>query len=136
MKLEDYPFQMDCTVRWGDMDANSHVNNTVYYRYFENARIDIFKELITSRNETQIGPVLAYMNCHFVKPISYPDQVIVGTRVKSLGRTSIVLEHLIQSDKVGVAAHGESVIVMFDFAAKRKIALPFDLKEKLLVGNV
>lgn len=132
MKLEDYPFQIDCTVRWGDMDANGHVNNTVYYRYFENARVEIFQEVIRERAHTQIGPVLAYMNCHFVKPISFPDKVIVGTRVKSLGRTSIVLEHLIHSEKIGVAAHGESVIVIFDFASKRKIALPYPLKQKLL----
>lgn len=135
MKLEEFPFQIDCTVRWGDMDANGHVNNTVYYRYFENARVEIFKELIRDRKNTQIGPVLAYMNCHFVKPISFPDQVVVGTRVKSLGRTSIVLEHLIHSETVDVAAHGESVIVIYDFAARRKISLPYDLKEKLLKGG-
>ncbi|MFK7980076.1 MAG: acyl-CoA thioesterase [Saprospiraceae bacterium] len=52
MKLEDYPFQIDCTVRWGDMDANGHVNNTVYYRYFENARVEIFQELIRDRPQT------------------------------------------------------------------------------------
>ncbi len=114
------------------MDANGHVNNTVYYRYFENARVEIFKELINSRNETEVGPVLAYMNCHFVKPISFPDKVVVGTRVKSLGRTSIVLEHVIHSDNVEIAAHGESVIVIYDFANKRKMPLPFDLKDKLL----
>ena len=136
MKLDDFPFQLDCTVRWGDMDANGHVNNTVYYRYFENARVEIFQELIRNRSYTSIGPVLAYMNCHFVKPISYPDQVIVGTRVKSLGRTSIVLEHLIHSEKVGVAAHGESVIVIYDFSAKRKIALPIDLKDKLMGKSI
>jgi len=134
MKLSDFPFQIDCTVRWGDMDANGHVNNTVYYRYFENARVEIFKELISKRNETEVGPVLAYMNCHFVKPISFPDKVVVGTRVKSLGRTSIVLEHVIHSEHVEIAAHGESVIVIYDFANKRKMALPFDLKDKLLQG--
>lgn len=134
MKLEDYPFKMDCTVRWGDMDANGHVNNTVYYRYFENARVQIFSELIQEREETEIGPVLAYMNCHFVKPINFPDQVIVGTKVKSMGRTSIVLEHVIQSGKMGIAAHGESVIVIYDFASKRKITVPYKLKEKLLGG--
>lgn len=135
MKLSDFPFQIDCTVRWGDMDANGHVNNTVYYRYFENARVEIFQELIGKRNETKIGPVLAYMNCHFVKPISFPDKVVVGTRVKSLGRTSIVLEHVIHSENAQIAAHGESVIVIYDFANKRKIALPFDLKDKLLQRN-
>lgn len=136
MKLEDYPFRMNCTVRWGDMDANGHVNNTVYYRYFENARVKIFDELIREREETEIGPVLAYMNCHFVKPISFPDKVVVGTKVKSMGRTSIVLEHLIQSELVGIAAHGESVIVIYDFASKRKISVPHKLKAKLLGGDV
>ena len=135
MKLEDFPFRIECTVRWGDMDANGHVNNTVYYRYFENARVEIFQKLIEDRATTQIGPVLAYMNCHFVKPISYPDRVQVGTRVKSLGRTSIVLEHLIYSENVGVAAHGESVIVVYDFAGRRKIGLPYDLKNKLMGGE-
>jgi acyl-CoA thioester hydrolase len=134
MKLKDYPFQINCTVRWGDMDANGHVNNTVYYRYFENARVEIFNELIREREHTQIGPVLAYMNCHFVKPISFPDKVIVGTRVKSLGRTSIVLEHVIHSEQVEIAAHGESVIVIYDFESKRKIKLPFELKNKLMRG--
>ncbi len=135
MKLEDYPFQLNCTVRWGDMDAHGHVNNTVYFRYFENARVQIFEELLKKRGSSKIGPVLAYMNCHFVKPISFPDQVVVGTKVKTMGRTSVILEHLIQSENAGIAAHGESVIVIYDFAAKRKIAMPFDLKAKLLHGG-
>lgn len=132
MKIEEFPFQIDCTVRWGDMDTHGHVNNTVYFRYFENARVKIFEELLKERDSTKIGPVLAYTNCHFVKPITFPDKVVVGTRVKSLGRTSVILEHLIQSEKVGIAAHGESVIVIYDFAAKQKVSIPLQLKEKLL----
>ncbi len=116
------------------MDINGHVNNTIYFRYFENARVQIFDELFQDLKQHSVRPVLAYTNCHFVKPIAYPDKVIVGTRVRSLGKTSVVLEHLIHSKNGGVAAHGESVIVIYDFAAKSKISIPRDLKEKLLMG--
>jgi acyl-CoA thioester hydrolase len=77
-------------VRWGDMDAYGHVNNTVYFRYAEQARIEWLESLgvrvIPDQDE---GPVIINASCTFLKPITYPATVEVRTLVGKPGRSSI-----------------------------------------------
>src|SRR3954462_15539128 len=94
-ELADYPVVIALPVQWGDQDAFGHVNNTVYLRWFESARIAYFdaiglREMIATE---QIGPILASTPCHYRRPITYPETVRVGARVTRIGRTSMMMEH-------------------------------------------
>jgi acyl-CoA thioester hydrolase len=78
-------------VRWGDMDALGHVNNTVYFRYMEQARIDWLADAfgITDIVKVDEGPVIINASCTFFKPITFPATVEVRTLIGKPGRSSL-----------------------------------------------
>ncbi len=123
-------------VRWGDMDAMGHVNNTIYFRYFESARIDYFRKLglMDKWDEDGIGPILAHTSCQFILPVSYPDNLVIYTRVKKLGNTSMIHEYEVHSEKLGLAAKGDSVVVYFDYKNNKKV--PFSNQFKQAIENL
>ena len=130
LELADFPVQVKISVAWGEMDAYGHINNIYYLRYFETARIQYFIEngLDELKSETGIGPILAQTTCKYHKPLKYPDQLVVGAKVKSMSKSSFVMEYLIVSEKVGVAASGEGVMVMYDYNTSQKAELPLVIK--------
>ena len=68
-------------IRWGDMDAMGHVNNTVYFRYFEQARISWFGEIGCAPDPGGEGPVIVNAHCSFIKQLKYPGEIEVNTLV-------------------------------------------------------
>lgn len=90
----EHPHQLVHTslipVRWGDMDALGHVNNTVYFRYAEQARIDWLASLgHDDIVEAEEGPVIVNASCTFLKPITFPATVEVRTLIGRPGRSSL-----------------------------------------------
>jgi acyl-CoA thioester hydrolase len=126
--LAGYPVVATFPVAWGDMDAFQHVNNTRYFRYFENARIAYFDEAGisgVSGMPSGVGPILASTSCQFKAPLSFPDTIGVGARVVDVGEDRFTVEHAVASDKLGrIAAIGEAIIVSFDYAAQAKAPVP------------
>jgi acyl-CoA thioester hydrolase len=132
--LMGFPVITRLPVQWGEMDAFRHVNNTVYFRWFESARIDYtsrlgFEAMI---REKRVGPILAAMSCNFRKQVRYPDQVVIGARVARLGNSSFLMEHAIVSEGLGeMVADGSSTLVLFDYAANRSVRLPEEVREAI-----
>lgn len=141
--LKDYPVIVEFPVAWGEMDAMGHVNNIVYFRYFESARIAYFEKmgLIGYMTETGIGPILATTSCKFKIPLSYPDKVLIGAKVASIEEDRFVMNYLVVSHKhQKVAAEGEGVIVTFNYKEGKKVAVPevvrksiFDIEKSMPV---
>ena len=125
--LDGFPVVVEIPVAWGDMDYFRHVNNIVFFRYFESARIEYlerigFRELT---GESSVGPILASTGCRFRRPLTWPDTVAVGARVTEVGEDRFAMEYRLVSRKSGeVAAEGTGVLVSFDYAAERKVPLP------------
>jgi acyl-CoA thioester hydrolase len=114
-------------VQWGDQDAFAHVNNVVFFRWFESARIAYFRRigLMKHLDGGQVGPILAAASCDYRRSIVFPDTVRVGIRATRIGRTSIGLEHRIISEGMkAVAADGTSTAVVYDYAAGRPHPVP------------
>ena len=127
-KYHEFPVQVRFPVAWGELDSFQHVNNVWYYRYFENARCKYFEDVgIWELKKTGIGPVLAETKCKYLQQLEYPDHLVVGARVRSIGRTSFIMDYMIVSDKVGIAATGEGILVMYDFNTSKKINVPVEL---------
>lgn len=133
MDLLDYPIQVKFPIAWGEMDAQDHVNNVHYFRYFENARMRYFEEvgLEDMRVQEGIGTVLAEANCKYLKSLKYPEQLIVGARVKSIGKTSFIMEYIIVGEESGVAALGEGALVIYDYNKLAKTQIPRKLLEAI-----
>lgn len=135
--LSDYPVVVEVPVAWGDMDAFAHVNNTVYLRWFETARIAYFErvEALRTKERMGVGPILASTSCRFKIPLTFPDTILAGARVPaaSLGADRFTMEYAVASLGHGrIAAEGDGLIVTFDYAAGRKAPLPADLRQRII----
>ena len=131
--LDDFNIRIDIPIVWGDMDAFNHVNNTRFFRYFETARIKYFEKagFIESMEKNSIGPILANISAKFIKPLFYPDTITVGTRVTSVEPTQFVMEYIIESKSKGIAAIGESKIVVYDYKSSERTTLPDAVRNKI-----
>jgi acyl-CoA thioester hydrolase len=123
-------FLCEVPLRWGDMDAMSHLNNTVYFRLMEEARIQWFHRLGFSTLPTGQAPILAHVSCDFLRAMSYPGTALVRQTVTKLGKSSIEMQLAIErTDEPGVAyATGRAVIVWFDYKANRSAPLPPEVR--------
>lgn len=132
--LADFPVVIEIPVAWGEMDAFQHVNNIVYFRYFETARIAYFEQLgfMELMNETSVGPILAEIRCRYRKPLTYPDTVSVGTRVSEMSEDRFVMHQCIVSHKLkAIAAEGDSELVAYDYRHGRKAAIPAEVRRQI-----
>jgi acyl-CoA thioester hydrolase len=125
--LSEFPVIVGTPIAWGDMDYFRHVNNIVFFRYFESARIE-YLERIGFREEMQeraVGPILASTHARFRHPLTYPDWVWVGARTIELNDDRFVMEYRIESSRSRtVAAEGGGVVVSYSYEQQRKAPLP------------
>ena len=125
--LDGFPVTVDVPVAWGEMDAFGHVNNIVYFRYFETARIAflIAIGLADPDSNNGIGPILASTHCRFRLPLSFPDTVRVGARCSDLSEDRFTMEYRVVSNaQNAVAAEGGGVVVAFNYRSMQKASLP------------
>ena len=120
---------------WGDMDAFGHLNNVMYFRYFESARIAYFENrgFTMSGKPGSIGPILADTQCRFRVPLVFPDRLHIGTRIVDLGKDRFTMEYTMVSENAEtVAAVNRATIVSFDYDRGKKAPLPDDWKSLLV----
>jgi len=124
---QEYNVVLTQDVIWGDMDAFGHVNNTVYLRYFETARIAWFEKIGANEHKarTGIGPILASIQCNYRLPLEYPDRIQIACRGRILSPKKINTQYVVVSEKHGaVAAEGEGLLVYYDYAKGRSCEIP------------
>lgn len=142
--LAAYPVILAIPVAWGDMDAFQHVNNVVYFRYFESARIVYLERLDVADFVTTsgVGPILHSVNCRFRIPVTYPDTVHVGVRVTAIGSDRFVMDQCLVSEQhQKIAAQGDAITVTYDYANATKAPLPPLVRARIeqleaSVGNI
>jgi len=134
--LASCPVVIEIPVAWGEMDALGHVNNIVYFRYFESARIAYFEKLRfwELMKQTGVGPILASIQCRFKIPLTYPETVSVGTRISRIEQDRFVMEYRAVGHKSqAIAAEGESVVVSYNYRENKKTPLPEEMKQRILM---
>ena len=132
--IEDYPVILSQDVIWGDMDAFEHVNNTVFFRYFEDVRLEFFTRFGVNEYKAthNIGPILASTRCDFKLPLIYPDRIHIGGRFKILSPKKINMEYAVYSEKHdAMAAEGEGLLVYYDYNLGRSCDVPDEIMRKL-----
>lgn len=116
-------------LRWGDMDAYGHANNTVYFRFFEEARIVWLASLELGAAEEPTGPVIIKTSATFLKELNHPATVEVKTFADKAGNTSLDTYHLLTDADTGeVYAEGYAKIVWFDRKTRKSAPLPDRLR--------
>jgi acyl-CoA thioester hydrolase len=132
--LAEFAVTVEIPVAWGEMDAYGHVNNIVYFRYFETARMACFERVGLGElmERKRIGPILHSTSCRFRIPLTYPDTVTVGAHIRDIGIDRFSMRYRVVSHDHGrVAADGDGLIVMFDYAAKSKTSVPDELRRRI-----
>lgn len=127
---------MRMPVRWGDMDAMGHVNNTVYFRYIETARIAWLEQIGALPDPAGTGPVLINARCSFLKQLKYPADIEVSSYAGPPGRSSFEVMHEIrlvgdEGQAGALHAEGAAKIVWVDFRAEKSVPLPNGIRELL-----
>lgn len=127
-------FDTPLELRWRDQDALGHVNNVTYFRYFEEARVHLFAQLDRASSRQRVW-LLAHASCDFLKPLLYPERIVVGLRLARLGRTSLELDAAIRSAVSGlVYARGRNIVVGADVQTGRPIA--WDAADRALLAQL
>lgn len=120
-------------IRWGDMDAFGHVNNAVYFRYIEQARINWLDSLGLSFSQKEQGVVVSNAFCNFTKPIEYPANLLIKTYIANPTRVALDTFNVMSltKDPDTIYATSGATIVWVDFKAQKATSWPAVLKAKL-----
>ncbi|WP_291011967.1 thioesterase family protein [Hydrogenophaga sp.] len=126
-------FSMTLPIRWGDMDAMGHVNNTVYFRYLEIVRIEWMRAIGCEPDPRGEGPVIVNAFCNFHKQLEYPGDVLATLFVSDPGRSSFESWCTLSrsDDPDTLYASGGATTVWVNFPQQKSSPLPARMRELL-----
>jgi len=134
MRRTEFPVLRTITTRWMDNDHYGHVNNVVYYSYFDTAVNGYLIE--ASRLDIRALPaigIVAETSCRFLQELSFPDTVHAGLALEKLGHSSVVYRiGLFRNDEAEPAALGRFVHVYVDAATRRPVRVPDAIRQALV----
>lgn len=131
--LKDYTHFLDIPTRWSDNDVYGHINNAVYYLYFDTVVNEylIKKGLLDIETSDIIGLVVK-TNCDYFAPASFPDTIKAGLRVANLGNSSVTYEiGLFRNDEEEACAQGQFTHVYVDKRFRRPVELSDEMRAAL-----
>ena len=128
-----YKHFITITTRWMDNDVYRHVNNVVYYSFFDTAVNEyLMRQGLLDLDQSPVVSLVVDTGCQFFSPIAFPDTVHCGLRVAHLGNSSVRYEiGIFRNDEVLAAAQGHFVHVACDRATQRPVAIPADMRRAL-----
>jgi acyl-CoA thioester hydrolase len=126
-------FTLDLSVRFRDLDAMGHVNNAVFFTYFEEGRKAFFQQHFPSNKGLDFPFILAHAACDYQRPVTLRDTVRLLLWVGEIGnkRFDFIYRIVDQEDAGKVYASGKSVQVAFDYRNQRSTVIPEDVRERL-----
>lgn len=131
--MNGFSTKLELRIDWSEIDLFGHVNNVAILKYVQAARVNYLETigLMQLQSETKIGPILASTSCKFCKPLFYPGQVTLYSKVDYIKNTSFRIQHRIYNDKNELAAEAQDIIVFFDYCKNNKLIIPNELREKI-----
>ena len=132
--LAEFPVVITLPVQWGEQDMFGHVNNAVYFRWFESSRIEYLDRIGLSyfMEQERIGPILAAIGCNYRRQLTFPDTVEIGSRITRIGRSSLTMTHGLWSQRQqAIVADGDSTIVVFHYDNQRSVPVPDKAREAI-----
>ena len=137
---DDFAYRMPIATRWMDNDVYGHVNNVVYYSYFDTVVNEyLIRTGVLDIEKSQVIGLVVETQCRYFAPITFPDEVHAGLRVARLGRSSVRYEiGLFKNEDVSAAAQGHFVHVYVEREGRKATALPHEMRaalERILVDT-
>jgi len=127
--MDDFQVRLEIPVEWRNIDTAFHVNNVVYIEWVESARVEYFMQLNDGKlmREDDISPIVAWQDCKYIRPVSFPDTVILGVKKSEILDDRMVLETRIFSKNDNrIVAISTQHIMAYNVKLKRKAALPLN----------
>lgn len=126
-------FEMTLPIRWGDMDAMGHVNNTVYFRYFEAVRLEWLFRIGARPDPDGEGVVIVNTFCNYIRQLRYPGELIAKHYVGAVGRSSfdVYLTLARAEEPEVICASGGATTVWVNLAQEKAVPLPDWLRQIL-----
>jgi acyl-CoA thioester hydrolase len=132
--LTGFPVVIALPVLWGDQDPFGHVNNVVYLRWCETARVEyLIRAGFWPRLPPEtVGPILAAVSCDYKRPVTHPDTVYVGARVTRIGNRSFRMEHRIVSKSLDMlVAQSDTTLVALDYSRNKTVPVPEECRKAM-----
>lgn len=131
MSERNYPYQIPIEVIFRDIDGLTHVNNAVFFTYFETARIKFLAHLLGLERANEVPLILAEATCSYRTPAYMGENLTVGMRISHIGTKSFHIEYEVISNTDGrLVAEGRTVQVMYDYDTGHSIPIADDLRAK------
>ena len=126
-------FSIDIEVRFRDLDAMGHVNNAVFFTYFEEGRKNFSRRVFHFKDPSEFTFIMAHIRCDYLRPVKLGDEVTLQMWAKDIGNKSFDYGYMLvdRSDTSIVYAAGESVQVCYDYQAEKSIVIPESMRAKL-----
>jgi len=135
LQLTGFPVVIRIPVQWGELDAYGHVNNAVFFRYFESVRMVYLDRcrFLESYNVNKVGAILRSTECSFRQPLYHPDDVLVGARVTLIETDRFTMAYRVVSQTTNlIIAEGNGVVVSFDYEKRSKAPLPVEVRDEIV----
>lgn len=132
--MKPFNYFLPVQVRYGDIDAQAHVNNTRFVAYMEHARMSylVHLGLWDGASFLDLGLIVADVHVAYKAPIKLWQHIRVGVQVTRMGNKSLDVAYEIQDEASGeVLATGETVMVAYDYRTERSIPIPAVWREKI-----
>ena len=133
----DFKFSVAVSVRFSETDMYGHLNNTIPFVYFEHARIEYLKEIKLMNNwldpAGETFPVVADLQCDFVKQVFFDEQLTIFVKAASIGNSSIDIHYMAKNSKGDIVFTGRGSMVQI--SRKTGKGVPWTAKEKLLFDH-
>ena len=132
-RLSRYRWFNRLTTRWNDNDGYAHVNNAIYYSFFDTTITRMMLALSDfDMQRSEVIGLVVESGCRYFAPLAFPDEINAGLRVGSLGRSSVRYEiGLFKGDADQASAQGHFVHVMVDRSDNRPVPIPEELRTVL-----
>lgn len=141
VRLPDFHFTMPLDVWFRELDAMGHVNNAVYFTYFEEARSRYWMSLLSEGHEPwdirKLGFIVVHAECDYASSATMGEPLLIGCRVSGIGRSSFQIDYRIvsgeaRSDAVArVVATGRTVQALYDWGAKKTLPFTDELRKRI-----
>ncbi|MGK0137892.1 MAG: acyl-CoA thioester hydrolase [Algoriphagus sp.] len=126
-------YKSELNIQWGDMDAAKHVNNTMYLRYSESARIGFYEKLkIGDLDFSDLSIILAWQDCKYIFPLTFPDTVLMTYDMIEIRPDRLIGECKMYSKKdQRISAIAKSTVMAYNYKELRKVSIPEEWKNAL-----
>jgi len=136
-QLAPFKFVHKITVEWGEMDAAQHVNNTIYLKWCESARVAYFRKIKidisssgsgTEAQPSEVGIIIGYVDCKYILPVTFPDTIHIGIKIAEIKSDRIVMESHFFSEKYNkIVAISKQEVLPYNYVERKKIPVTEEL---------